>query len=159
MLPVCLTRCLPACLSVCMFVCLILTVIIYKLCSCIVAYSPLLCHPHTPPPPALTTPPPPRPDPTSPPTHSYLHPLPERPEYGGRSYRVLQGNLSWYQALRVCLEDGSDLVSITDPFHQAFLTVLVNRLDASLWIGLYRQDVRSPAATPTISTVCVFLSV
>ncbi|XP_067116050.1 secretory phospholipase A2 receptor [Osmerus mordax] len=79
-------------------------------------------------------------DPSSPPTHSYLHPLPERPEYRGRSYRVLQGNLSWYQALRVCLEDGSDLVSITDPFHQAFLTVLVNRLDASLWIGLYRQD-------------------
>ncbi|KAF4083409.1 hypothetical protein AMELA_G00140980 [Ameiurus melas] len=61
-------------------------------------------------------------------------------EYKNRSYRVVHGNMSWYKALTACVEVNAELVSITDPFHQAYLTVLVNRLGAPHWIGLLSQD-------------------
>ncbi|KAL1021870.1 hypothetical protein UPYG_G00019100 [Umbra pygmaea] len=79
-------------------------------------------------------------DPTKPPSHSYLHPLPENIDYKNRSYRVVHGNMSWYEALQKCLASKSELVSVGDSFHQAFLTVLVNRLAVPHWIGLYSQD-------------------
>uniref|UniRef100_A0AAY5KK31 Phospholipase A2 receptor 1 n=1 Tax=Esox lucius TaxID=8010 RepID=A0AAY5KK31_ESOLU len=77
---------------------------------------------------------------THPPTHSYLHPLPDNIEYRNGSYRVVRGNMTWYEALHRCSESKSELVSITDPFQQAFLTVLVNKLDFPHWIGLYSED-------------------
>ncbi|XP_024150676.1 secretory phospholipase A2 receptor [Oryzias melastigma] len=77
---------------------------------------------------------------SKPPTHSYHHPLPENIEYRSRSYKALSGNMSWEEALTKCQEKGSDLVSITDAYHQAFLTVLVNRLAVPHWIGLYSED-------------------
>uniref|UniRef100_A0A8C5D7B1 Phospholipase A2 receptor 1 n=1 Tax=Gouania willdenowi TaxID=441366 RepID=A0A8C5D7B1_GOUWI len=77
---------------------------------------------------------------SKPPSHSYHHPLPEHIEYRSRSYRVVSGNMSWYDAMHMCIENDSDLVSVTDAYHQAFLTVLVNRLAAPHWIGLYSQD-------------------
>lgn len=49
--------------------------------------------------------------------------------------------MSWYDAMHMCMDNDSDLVSITDAYHQAFLTVLVNRLGVPHWIGLYSQDV------------------
>uniref|UniRef100_A0A8C2KGZ8 Phospholipase A2 receptor 1 n=1 Tax=Cyprinus carpio TaxID=7962 RepID=A0A8C2KGZ8_CYPCA len=61
-------------------------------------------------------------------------------EYKNHSYRIIHGNLSWYQAQKACLEKGAALVSITDPFQQAYLTVLINRLEAPHWIGLYSTD-------------------
>ncbi|XP_075994638.1 secretory phospholipase A2 receptor [Genypterus blacodes] len=79
-------------------------------------------------------------DTSKPPTHSYLHPLPDHIEYRSHSYRVVPGNMSWYEALHMCIENDSDLVSVTDAYHQAFLTVLVNRLAVPHWIGLYSQD-------------------
>lgn len=79
-------------------------------------------------------------DTTKPPTHSYRHPLSEKVEYRDHSYKVVHGNMSWYDAMQLCSEKHSDLVSITDAYHQAFLTVLVNRLGAPHWIGLYSQD-------------------
>ncbi|KAM9765691.1 secretory phospholipase A2 receptor [Menidia menidia] len=75
-----------------------------------------------------------------PPTHSYHHPLPDNIEYRSRSYKVVSGNMSWYDAMLMCIENDADLVSVTDAYHQAFLTVLVNRLAAPYWIGLYSQD-------------------
>lgn len=78
---------------------------------------------------------------SKPPTHSYHHPLPANIEYRGRNHKVVSGNMSWYDAMRMCKENDSDLVSITDAYHQAFLTVLVNRLGVPHWIGLYSQDV------------------
>lgn len=75
-------------------------------------------------------------DPSKSPTHSYHHPLPSKLEYRGHNYRVLSGNLSWYEAVVTCRKNHSDLVSIMDAYHQAFLTVLVNRLGAPHWIGL-----------------------
>ncbi|XP_064183474.1 secretory phospholipase A2 receptor [Anguilla rostrata] len=79
-------------------------------------------------------------DPSKPPSQSYFHPLPDTIEYKNRSYRVVHGNMSWYEALNRCLENETELVSVTDHFHQAFLTVLVNRLAFPHWIGLYSQD-------------------
>ncbi|XP_035008641.1 secretory phospholipase A2 receptor isoform X2 [Hippoglossus stenolepis] len=79
-------------------------------------------------------------DTSKPPTHSYHHPLPDNIEYRTRSYKVVSGNMSWYDAMHLCIENDSDLVSITDAYHQAFLTVLVNRLAVPHWIGLYSQD-------------------
>ncbi|XP_035378997.1 secretory phospholipase A2 receptor isoform X1 [Electrophorus electricus] len=61
-------------------------------------------------------------------------------EYRNRSYHVVRGNLSWSEALRSCMEKHMDLVSISDPFHQAYLTVLVNRLAAPHWIGFFSED-------------------
>ncbi|CAK6970766.1 secretory phospholipase A2 receptor [Scomber scombrus] len=79
-------------------------------------------------------------DRSKPPTHSYSHPLPDNIEYQSRSYKVVSGNMSWYDATLMCIENDADLVSITDAYHQAFLTVLVNRLAVPHWIGLYSQD-------------------
>lgn len=67
--------------------------------------------------------------------------------------------MSWYDAMHMCIEKDSDLVSVTDAYHQAFLTVLVNRLAVPHWIGLYSQDVcilymyYTPALY--VSAVCV----
>uniref|UniRef100_A0A673NEV6 Secretory phospholipase A2 receptor-like n=1 Tax=Sinocyclocheilus rhinocerous TaxID=307959 RepID=A0A673NEV6_9TELE len=61
-------------------------------------------------------------------------------EYKNHSYRIIRGNLSWYQAQKACLEKGAALVSITDPFQQAYLTVLISRLKTPHWIGLYSTD-------------------
>ncbi|XP_068174457.1 secretory phospholipase A2 receptor isoform X2 [Antennarius striatus] len=77
---------------------------------------------------------------SKPPTYSYHPPLPYNIEYRSRSYKVVSGNMSWYDAMHMCTKDHSDLVSITDAYHQAFLTVLVNRLAVPQWIGLYSQD-------------------
>lgn len=63
-------------------------------------------------------------------------------EYKNHSYRIIHGNLSWYEAQKACLEKGAALVRITDPYQQAYLNVLINRLEAPLWIGLYSTDVR-----------------
>uniref|UniRef100_A0A7N8Y3Z2 Phospholipase A2 receptor 1 n=1 Tax=Mastacembelus armatus TaxID=205130 RepID=A0A7N8Y3Z2_9TELE len=73
---------------------------------------------------------------SKPPTHSYHHPLPDKIEYRSHNYKVLSGNMSWYDARHMCRENDSDLVSITDAYQQAFLTVLVNRLAFPHWIGL-----------------------
>ncbi|XP_061132816.1 secretory phospholipase A2 receptor isoform X2 [Syngnathus typhle] len=79
-------------------------------------------------------------DTSKPPAHSSRHPLPDSVEYKSRSYKVVSGNMSWYDAMHMCIDSDSDLVSITDAYHQAFLTVLVNRLGVPHWIGLYSQD-------------------
>lgn len=79
-------------------------------------------------------------DTSKPPTHSYRQPVSDNVEYRSHNYKVVPGNMSWYDAMHFCKEKHSDLVSITDAYHQAFLTVLVNRLAAPHWIGLYSQD-------------------
>lgn len=91
-------------------------------------------------------------DVTKPPTHSYHHP-PANIEYRGRNYKVVSGNMSWYDAMQKCKEKNLELVSVTDAYHQAFLTVLVNRLGVPHWIGLSSQDV-CIRAIYTVSTAC-----
>jgi len=41
------------------------------------------------------------------------------------------------------MANGAELVSVTDQYQQAFLTVIVNRLGYNHWIGLFTSDVRS----------------
>lgn len=41
------------------------------------------------------------------------------------------------------MANGAELVSITNQYHQAFLTVIVNRLGYNHWIGLFTSDVCS----------------
>ncbi|XP_056590503.1 secretory phospholipase A2 receptor [Triplophysa dalaica] len=61
-------------------------------------------------------------------------------EYKNHSYHIIHGNMSWYAAQKSCEERGAALVSVTNPFQQAYLSVLINRLGTPHWIGLYSTD-------------------
>ncbi|XP_062972559.1 secretory phospholipase A2 receptor [Elgaria multicarinata webbii] len=71
---------------------------------------------------------------------SVMFPVPNTLEYANRTYTLISGNMSWYTALKTCKEKGTELVSITDHYHQAFLTVIINRLDYAHWIGFSTSD-------------------
>ncbi|XP_003341283.2 secretory phospholipase A2 receptor isoform X1 [Monodelphis domestica] len=71
---------------------------------------------------------------------STMFPIPETLEYGNRTYKIISANMTWHAALKACTENGAELVSITDQFHQSFLTVIINRLGHSHWIGLFTSD-------------------
>lgn len=62
-------------------------------------------------------------------------------EYKNHSYHIIHGNMSWYAAQKSCVERGAALASVTNPFQQAYLSVLINRLGTPHWIGLYSTDV------------------
>ena len=51
--------------------------------------------------------------------------------------------MTWYTALKTCLMHGAELASITDQYHQSFLTVILNRVGYAHWIGLFTEDVGS----------------
>ena len=69
--------------------------------------------------------------------------MPDTLEYGNRTYKLIRGNFTWSSALKTCMANGAELVSVTDQYQQAFLTVIVNRLGYNHWIGLFTSDVRS----------------
>ncbi|XP_042301184.1 secretory phospholipase A2 receptor isoform X2 [Sceloporus undulatus] len=71
---------------------------------------------------------------------SVMYPIPNTLEYANRTYILINGNMTWYMALKTCKENGADLVSIADHYHQAFLTIIINRLGYSHWIGLFISD-------------------
>ncbi|XP_073503178.1 secretory phospholipase A2 receptor isoform X2 [Phyllobates terribilis] len=71
---------------------------------------------------------------------SDLFPVSETMEYGDKIYRIISGNMSWYEAASACQQYGDNLVSITDQYHQAFVTILVHRLGYPHWIGSYRAN-------------------
>lgn len=56
-------------------------------------------------------------------------------------YKIILKTLTWSDALRECEKHNMRLVSITDPYQQAYLTVQAVLHNASLWIGLSSQDV------------------
>ncbi|XP_077128976.1 secretory phospholipase A2 receptor isoform X2 [Ranitomeya variabilis] len=68
---------------------------------------------------------------------SDLFPVSETMEYGDKTYRIISGSMSWYEAASACQQYGGNLVSITDQYHQAFVTILVHRLGYPHWIGTY----------------------
>lgn len=72
---------------------------------------------------------------------SDMYPIPNTLEYGNRTYKIINENMTWYTALKTCLMHGAELVSITDQYHQSFLTVILNRLGHAHWIGLFTEDV------------------
>lgn len=71
---------------------------------------------------------------------SDMYPIPNTLEYGNRTYKIINANMTWYTALKTCLMHGAELVSITDQYHQSFLTVILNRLGHAHWIGLFTED-------------------
>ncbi|XP_028602663.2 secretory phospholipase A2 receptor isoform X2 [Podarcis muralis] len=71
---------------------------------------------------------------------SVMYPVPDTLEYANKTYTLIRGNMTWYMALKTCKENGAELVSISDHYHQAFLTVIVNRLGFAHWIGLFTSD-------------------
>lgn len=71
---------------------------------------------------------------------SDMYPVPDTLEYGNRTYKLISGNFTWSSALRACMANSAELVSITDQYHQAFLTVIVSRLGYNHWIGLFTSD-------------------
>lgn len=73
---------------------------------------------------------------------SDTYPVPDTLEYGNRMYKLISGNFTWSSALQACMAHGAELVSITDQYHQAFLTIIIHRLGYSHWIGLFTANVR-----------------
>ncbi|XP_044160872.1 secretory phospholipase A2 receptor isoform X1 [Bufo gargarizans] len=71
---------------------------------------------------------------------SDMFPVSETMEYGDKTYRIISGNMSWYDASAECQEYGGNLASITDQYHQAFVTILVHRLGYPHWIGSLSAD-------------------
>lgn len=74
---------------------------------------------------------------------SDMYPVPDTLEYGNRMYKLISGNFTWSSALQACMANSAELVSITDQYQQAFLTVIVNRLGYNHWIGLFTANVRT----------------
>ncbi|KAM4023826.1 secretory phospholipase A2 receptor [Anomaloglossus baeobatrachus] len=68
---------------------------------------------------------------------SDLFPVSETMEYGDKTYRIISGHMSWYEAAFACQQYDGYLASITDQYHHAFLTILVHRLGYPHWIGSY----------------------
>lgn len=68
-------------------------------------------------------------------------PLPESIPHGNRTYRILQKKLTWYEALRECKQNGSDLLSIHSESQQLFLEDIVKQDGYPLWLGLSIHDV------------------
>uniref|UniRef100_UPI004038BA8A secretory phospholipase A2 receptor-like n=1 Tax=Callospermophilus lateralis TaxID=76772 RepID=UPI004038BA8A len=76
---------------------------------------------------------------------SDMYPIPNTLEYGNRTYKIIKTNMTWYAAIKACLMHGAELVSITNQYHQSFLTVVLNRLGHTHWIGLFTTDVAMQA--------------
>ena len=77
-----------------------------------------------------------------------LHNTSETVKYLNNLYKIILKTLSWTDALRECQRDHMHLVSITDPYQQAFLTVQAVLRNSSLWIGLSSQDVSFQTQQP-----------
>ncbi|XP_016049907.1 lymphocyte antigen 75 isoform X1 [Erinaceus europaeus] len=64
----------------------------------------------------------------------------ETVKYLNNLYKIFLKTVTWFEALKECQKHNMQLVSITDPYQQAFLTVQTVLYNSSLWIGLSSQD-------------------
>ncbi|XP_072343073.1 C-type mannose receptor 2 isoform X1 [Scyliorhinus torazame] len=60
--------------------------------------------------------------------------------YMNSTYRVIQKPLSWLEAVWLCESHNETLVTVVDPYHQAFLTQVINSVQQPLWIGLSNEE-------------------
>ncbi|KAJ7405621.1 hypothetical protein BTVI_67932 [Pitangus sulphuratus] len=67
-------------------------------------------------------------------------PLPESIPHGNRTYRILQKKITWYEALRACKQNKSDLASVHSESQQLFLEDIVKQDGYPLWLGLSVHD-------------------
>ncbi|KAI1898277.1 hypothetical protein AGOR_G00070670 [Albula goreensis] len=56
------------------------------------------------------------------------------------TYKFLQKNMTWFTAREQCNDQHMTLASVADGFQQAKLTVIANKLNGPLWIGLFSED-------------------
>ncbi|XP_042539466.1 secretory phospholipase A2 receptor isoform X2 [Dipodomys spectabilis] len=71
---------------------------------------------------------------------SDMYPIPSTLAYGNRTYKIINTNVTWHGAVKTCQVHGAELVSISDQYHQSFLTVILNRLGYAHWIGLFTAN-------------------
>ncbi|XP_007940043.1 secretory phospholipase A2 receptor [Orycteropus afer afer] len=71
---------------------------------------------------------------------SDVYPIPSTLDYGNRTYKIINANMTWYTAMKTCLMHGAELVSITDQYHQSFFTFILNHLGHPHWIGMFTSD-------------------
>ncbi|CAJ1076237.1 C-type mannose receptor 2 [Xyrichtys novacula] len=64
-------------------------------------------------------------------------------ELGGVTYRIVEKPLDWTGALHLCNSVNGTLAKVTDPYQQAYLTLLINTLHQPAWISLYSYGGRS----------------
>ncbi|KAM6957627.1 C-type mannose receptor 2 [Aplochiton taeniatus] len=84
------------------------------------------------------------PDSTLPPAPTLLpHTLSGPVELGGVTYRMVKQRLDWTGSLHVCESLNGTLATVRDPYQQAYLTLLANKLHLSAWIALYSLGGRS----------------
>lgn len=55
---------------------------------------------------------------------------------GNDSYKLVTQKMNWEEARRQCQADDGDLASILDPVAQAFVTLMMQKHNESVWIGL-----------------------
>uniref|UniRef100_A0A669PTN9 Lymphocyte antigen 75 n=1 Tax=Phasianus colchicus TaxID=9054 RepID=A0A669PTN9_PHACC len=67
-------------------------------------------------------------------------PLPEFIPHGDTTYRILQKKLTWYDAVRECKQNMSDLASVHSESQQLFLEDIVKQDGYPLWLGLSIHD-------------------
>ncbi|XP_041029396.1 C-type mannose receptor 2 isoform X1 [Carcharodon carcharias] len=80
-------------------------------------------------------------DPSLPSTPALFPPsLTSKLSYMNSTYRVIQKPLSWLEAAWLCESRNETLVTVVDPYHQAFLTQVVNSVQLPLWIGLSNEE-------------------
>lgn len=83
---------------------------------------------------------------------SDMYLIPKTLEFGNRTYKIINKTMTWYTAVKACLMQGAELVSITDQYHQSFLTIILNQLGHAHWIGLFTADV---SALNSLEHACI----
>ncbi|KAH0627011.1 hypothetical protein JD844_002369 [Phrynosoma platyrhinos] len=82
-------------------------------------------------------------DPTLSPPPATFSPAPNATlSYFNSTYRILKKPLKWQDSVLLCESLNASLVSVMEPYTQAFLTQAISSVRAPLWIGLSNEEGR-----------------